>query len=203
MDARVLSATNKDLKKEAETGAFRQDLFYRINGLNLKLPALRERSDFVELTLSLAHRIATQSVRMSDEFLMLLQRHDWPGNIRELENLLERLSILAEGEVLQEHELPEHMRQSASSSCMIIETAEEIPADGIDFNAMVDEFETRLISMALSRTNGNKKAAASLLRLNRTTLVEKIKKKGLERNIEISVSDERGLFDDIGQELVA
>jgi DNA-binding NtrC family response regulator len=105
--------------------------------------------------------------------------HSWPGNVRELENLVERLAILTEGDVVNAHDLPEHFMER-SEQLTVVELGTELPADGLDFNSLVDNFETRLISMALSRTRGNKKAAARLLHLNRTTLIEKIKKKGLE-----------------------
>jgi DNA-binding NtrC family response regulator len=118
-----------------------------------------------------------------------LRAYQWPGNIRELENLIERLAILSEGGRLEASDLPDYIR-GGQRDCQIVELGEDLPATGVDFNELVDKFETQLISMALSKTNWNKKAAARLLKLNRTTLVEKIKKKGLAERIEMSVEDE-------------
>ncbi|MCO6431760.1 MAG: sigma-54-dependent Fis family transcriptional regulator, partial [Deltaproteobacteria bacterium] len=115
-----------------------------------------------------------------------LTAYHWPGNVRELENLMERSAVLASGDLLDSTDLPEYMTQQ-SAGCTVIEIGDEMPPEGIDFNGLVDSFETKLISMALSKTGGNKKAAARLLRLNRTTLVEKIRKKGLESKIEVLV----------------
>lgn len=206
IDVRVIAATNKDLRKEVEAGRFREDLYYRLQVVPIDLPPLRERDHDVELLAqhfmrSACENLGKRPIAFSTAAMARFRSYQWPGNIRELENLLERLAILAEGETLQEHELPAQMRET--QACAVFETTVEIPSDGIDFNAMIDQLETRLISMALTRTNGNKKAAAQLLRLNRTTLVEKIKKKGLEKNIEVSVSDDRGLFDDGSSDLDA
>lgn len=206
IDVRVIAATNKDLREEVKAGRFREDLFYRLQVVPIDLPPLRERNNDIEILAyhfmrSACENLGKRPISFSAASMNRLRAYNWPGNIRELENLFERLAILAEGDVLQEHELPDHMREA--QECVVFETTEEIPSDGVDFNAMVDQFETRLITMALSRTNGNKKAAAQLLRLNRTTLVEKIKKKGLERNIEVTASDERGVFDEGNSELDA
>ncbi len=207
IDVRVIAATNKDLLQEVKAGRFREDLYYRLQVVPIDLPPLRARDKDVELLAqhfmrNACENLGKRTIGFSVAAMNRFRAYQWPGNIRELENLLERLAILAEGETLQEHELPEHMRE-AREECAVFETAEEIPSDGIDFNAMVDQFETKLISMALLRTNGNKKAAAQLLRLNRTTLVEKIKKKGLEKNIEVSTSDDRGIFDDANADIDA
>ena len=199
IDVRVIAATNKDLREEVKAGRFREDLFYRLQVVPVELPALRKRGTDVELLLHHFMRHSCQvlgkkTIAFAPETLERMRTYHWPGNIRELENLLERLALLAEGEVLQEHELPDHMREG--QVCRVVETHEEMPQDGLDFNALIEDYEKRLITMALTRTNGNKKAAAQLLRLNRTTLVEKIKKKGLEKSIEVLTSDENGFFED-------
>lgn len=184
VDVRVIAATNKDLRAEVAAGRFREDLYYRLQVVPVNLPALRERgSDILTLAEHFLARAAKNAgrvgLRFSEDVKGRLTNHNWPGNVRELENLVERLAILTEGEVINVHDLPEHFMER-SEQLQVVELGTELPADGLDFNLLVDSFETRLISMALSRTRGNKKAAARLLHLNRTTLIEKIKKKGLE-----------------------
>jgi DNA-binding NtrC family response regulator len=113
---------------------------------------------------------------ISDEAMALLCRYDWPGNVRELENLIERLSVLrSEGEIGIE-DLPAALRGRPEPAA----GAPAIPDEGLDFRDVVDRFESDLIRQALQQTQGNKNRAAQLLGLNRTTLLEKIKKKGLE-----------------------
>jgi DNA-binding NtrC family response regulator len=206
IDVRVIAATNKDLREEVKAGRFREDLFYRLQVVPVELPALRKRGSDVELLVQHFMRhscevLGKKTITIAPETLERMRAYHWPGNIREMENLIERLALLAEGDVLQEHELPEHMREG--QACQIVETHQEMPQDGLDFNALVEDYEKRLITMALTRTNGNKKAAAQLLRLNRTTLVEKIKKKGLEKSIEVFSSDENGFFEDSSTDLDA
>ena len=186
VDVRVIAATNKDLREEVKAGRFREDLYYRLQVVPVELPPLRERGRDVLL---LADHFLERACRtlnidgmsFAPETLSKFAHYAWPGNVRELENLIERLAVLADGSVILPSALPDYMSGGASPETNIIEISEELPTDGVDFNTLVDQFETRLITMALSRTNGNKKAAARLLQLNRTTLVEKIKKKGLER----------------------
>jgi transcriptional regulator with GAF, ATPase, and Fis domain len=189
VDVRVIAATNKDLRTEVREGRFREDLFYRLQVVPMTLPPLRARGADVRL---LAHyflaraseQLSRPDLRFSEEVLTKFGSYGWPGNIRELENLVERLAVLADNDYIDANMLPD-MSPHAGAGTEIVELAHDMPDDGIDFNALVNQFECRLISMALTRTQGNKKAAARLLRLNRTTLVEKIKKKGLEESIEI------------------
>jgi DNA-binding NtrC family response regulator len=119
---------------------------------------------------------------MRPEVLECLMRYDWPGNVRELENLLERMVILVDGPSITTEDLPPHLadhRPAPSQASQASLHTVEVPEDGLDFNAAVDAFERKLIIQALERTGGVKNQAAALLKLNRTTLVEKIKKKGL------------------------
>lgn len=198
VDVRVIAATNKDLRAEVRAGRFREDLYYRLQVVPVQLPALRERGDDVEL---LARFFMDRCCKATDrpvlefssEAMAAIKRYPWPGNVRELENLIERLSILAEGSSVSSRDLPDYVLNGESSplsaqggaTTRIIEVAQSIPSEGLDFNAVVDRFETQLITQALDRTGWNKKAAAELLKLNRTTLVEKIKKKGLEGKVEV------------------
>jgi DNA-binding NtrC family response regulator len=129
----------------------------------------------------------------SEEALQVLATYSWPGNIRELENLVERVAILSDGDEILAEQLPQFMSSTPRTALPQLNDF-VLPSFGVDFNALVDDYENKLITTALSQTGGNKKAAAKLLGLNRTTLVEKIKKKGLESRIEVtSVNDDGSL----------
>lgn len=184
VNVRIIAATNKDLREEVKAGRFREDLYYRLQVIPIMLPPLRERGGDVMLLSKYFLSRTSESFGISPFTLSVeateaLRRHTWPGNVRELENVMERVAVLAESDLIQLADLPEHIR-CGDTECEIIEAFCEMPDDGLDFNELVSQFENKLILMALGQTNGNKKAAAELLRLNRTTLVEKIKKKGLE-----------------------
>jgi len=206
VNVRVIAATNKDLREEVRQGRFREDLYYRLQVVPVELPALRDRGDDVALLSNyFLERVAEQNgmtpLTISSEAMTALRSYTWPGNVRELENIMERLAILSDGPALQLSDLPEYMvsgevlqrTQESEAQQSALTTAvtgsefslTEIPESGLDFNALVDGFENTLILKALEKTAGNKKAAARLLKLNRTTLVEKIKKKGLESKIEV------------------
>ncbi|MCB0339044.1 MAG: sigma-54-dependent Fis family transcriptional regulator [Bdellovibrionales bacterium] len=191
LDVRIIAATNKDLRKEVEKGNFREDLYYRLQVVPIHLPPLRERgSDILLLTKYFAEkfhsRFGGKETSFAPETIAKFLSYPWPGNVRELENLVERLVVLSDTGVVREEDLPEYIAAPIGRETQLISTNSAMPADGLDFNSLVNEFETKLITMALRKTNGNKKAAARLLNLNRTTLVEKIKKKGLQEQIEVS-----------------
>ncbi len=191
IDVRVVAATNKDLAQEVKAGRFREDLFYRLQVVPVELPALRDRGGDAQMLAQYflkKHAIELQkpTLHFSDEVLDAFSAYTWPGNVRELENLVERVSILSDADCIEAADLPERvMGEPRRIITTIEEIAQEIPASGVDFNVLIDTYESRLITQALNQTQGNKKAAAKLLGLNRTTLVEKIKKKGLEGRIEV------------------
>ena len=193
VDVRVIAATNKDLAEEVKAGRFREDLYYRLQVVPVTLPSLREREGDVELLARHflkrhAHDLSRPDLAFSDDSIRILSSYMWPGNIRELENIVERVAILSEQDDIQPENLPDFIQNTPRvSSTDMIEL--DIPPYGIDFNALVGEYKSRLIETALKRTGGNKRAAAELLKLNRTTLVEMIKKKGLESRIEVSRED--------------
>ena len=190
VNVRIIAATNKNLKELVKAGKFREDLYYRLNVVHIELPNLKERpEDIVALIEYFTAKFAEENKRrplvFSPDAMNALCSYEWPGNVRELENLVERLSILNDGDAVYMDALPEHMHSASpriglSSQIEIERVVSKLPESGIDFNDLVDSFENNLILQALERTNWNKKAAARLLKLNRTTLVEKIKKKGLE-----------------------
>ncbi|MEZ4755111.1 MAG: sigma-54 dependent transcriptional regulator, partial [Bdellovibrionota bacterium] len=194
VDVRIVAATNKDLREEVKAGRFREDLYYRLQVVPVALPALRTRGADVSLLASyflmrVCEDHSFEPMSFSPEALAKLIAYSWPGNVRELENLIERLAILSDGSEIQLAELPEYILGHKQEST-ILELNEYLPEEGISFNSLVDEFESKLIMMALDKTGWNKKAAAELLNLNRTTLVEKIKKKGLSQQVEVIREDE-------------
>ncbi len=191
IDVRVIAATNKDLREEVKAGRFREDLYYRLQVVPIELAPLRDRgNDILVLAQHFARRFGTQigveNIGFSPAVKASLLSYRWPGNVRELENLIERMVILSDGKEINETDLPDYLNQSMPlTELNIVSSIHEMPGDGLDFNILVDNFESKLITMALAKTKGNKKAAAKLLNLNRTTLVEKIKKKRLTASIEI------------------
>jgi len=184
VDVRVIAATNKDLREEVKAGRFREDLFYRLQVVPVQLPPLRQRGrDILILARYFLEKntqtLGKSSLTFSAEAETILLNYKWAGNVRELENLVERAAILADHAVIRREDLPDYLLTSPRETIIFEDATEYIPDCGLDFNHLVNEFENRLIGLALSKTGGNKKAAAKLLHLNRTTLVEKIKKKGL------------------------
>jgi DNA-binding NtrC family response regulator len=183
-DVRVVAATNMDLEDAVARGAFRQDLYYRLNVIHLQVPPLRRRaSDIPVLTryfVELASRKTGRAPRaVSRAAMQLLEAYDWPGNVRELENTIERAMLLSNSERIEPTDLPAKLRglgQGASSAA-----AATLPDLGIDLRAAVESFENGLIRQALDRTGWNKNRAAMLLQLNRTTLVEMLKRKRINR----------------------
>lgn len=190
VNVRVIAATNLDLEKAVEENRFREDLYYRLNVIPVNVPPLRERHS--DLPLLINHFIQIYSrnkgrglTGFSNEAIQCLTQYNWPGNIRELENLIERMSILKPQGLVEVADLPTKYKAQQTQS--LSETTFDIPDDGIDFNNAVDAYENALILKALNRTGWNRNQAATMLRLNRTTLVEKIKKKGLKPEDQIDI----------------
>ena len=182
VNVRVIAATNKNLEELVESGRFREDLFYRLNVIPLAIPSLRERK--TDIPLLFAHFVdlfnknkGRKLSGISSDAMDCLVNYPWPGNIRELENLVERLAILKGQGQIEINDLPIKYRSAAQTPSDGVHF--DIPDNGMDFNTAVDQFENTLILRALEKTGWNRNQAAGLLRLNRTTLVEKIKKKGL------------------------
>lgn len=187
-DCRVIAATNIDLEHEVTQGNFREDLFYRLNVIPIMLPALRERKEDIPLLIS--HFLNQFNSKkgyhisgVSPEAMSILVRYNWPGNVRELENICQRLCILKVSGMIDVEDLPPKLLNSkpvASASAPWTHWLQSgIPESGIPFDDLVAKFENDLILKALEQTRWNKNQAAHLLQLNRTTLVEKIKKRGL------------------------
>ncbi|HKQ70256.1 MAG TPA: sigma-54 dependent transcriptional regulator [Polyangiaceae bacterium] len=179
-DVRVVAATNVDLEEAVGNGSFREDLYYRLNVIHLHVPALRDRKVdiavlaeyFLEDT---AQRVNRPGMALSPEALQLLLEWNWPGNVRELQNTIERICILSQSRTIGPNELPARMRGLQSGK----NYTTELPDAGLELRAAVEAFENNLIRQALERTGWNKNQAARLLGLNRTTLVEMLKRKRL------------------------
>ena len=181
-DVRVIAATHRDLEEAIRRGSFREDLYYRLNVIPIEVPPLRRRKE--DIPLLVEHFLARMNEEKGRQIegihpaaLERLVEHDWPGNVRELENLIERLVVLRGRGTVELDDLPAALRRSASAPLLALP---DLGPDGVAFNEIVERLETHLILQALERTSWNKNRTAQLLGLNRTTLLEKIKKKKLE-----------------------
>jgi DNA-binding NtrC family response regulator len=184
VDIRVIAATNKNLISVVNKGTFREDLYYRLNVIPIKVPPLRHRKSDIPLLVDFFLKKFNKEKRkhvkeFTSEAMDALLQYDWRGNVRELENLLERLVILASGDVIGLEDIPGSVKGQART----IEPFETtIPPRGrVRFDHAVEEYEKKLILQALSEANWVTTKAAKLLNMNRTTLIEKMKKKKLRK----------------------
>jgi DNA-binding NtrC family response regulator len=185
VDVRVIAATNQRLDEAIRRGTFRADLYYRLNVIPIDVPPLRSRKE--DLPLLIDHFLARQDpdkpkrvTGITDAALECLIAHEWPGNVRELENLVERLIVMRGEGTIDVDDLPPPYRQADRPRHL--SGLPSLGPAGLDLNALLETIETQLILQALERTGWNKNRAAQLLGLHRTTLIEKIKKRGLEPN---------------------
>ncbi len=181
-DARVIAATNQDLESLVMAKQFREDLFYRLNVVPVLVPPLRQRVEDIPLLLQhfldmFNERRKAELTGVSEQAMALLCEYPWPGNVREISNIVERIAILKRRGMIEPEDLPEKIRRLPSDHLPAMPAA--IPIGGLDLSRAVEEFENRLILEALERTNWVKSKAARLLQINRTTLIEKLKKKSL------------------------
>ena len=178
VDVRVIAATNSDLARMVAEGQFREDLFYRLNVIPVHLPPLRERKEDIPLLvqhfLAIFRNGATTSLTVSQEAMRRLMSFSWPGNVRQLENAVERAVALSAGRTqIDVGDLPTEVQKAQETA---LTTAVTLPEDGLDLDAFIADIERDLIQRSLERTGGNKGKAARLLNLKRTTLVEKLKR---------------------------
>jgi two-component system response regulator PilR (NtrC family) len=178
-DVRVIAASNKELFDEVSKGRFREDLFYRLQVIPIRLPPLRDRRSDVPLLIEhflekMNARRPQGPVRISEAARVQLWEYDWPGNVRELENVIEQLVILADGDTVEIEGLPASVRRFVAGKRNPTPTVTD---SEFDFNRAVEAFESQLIQEALQRSGGNKQAAARLLGLKRTTLVAKLRRR--------------------------
>jgi transcriptional regulator with PAS, ATPase and Fis domain len=178
-DVRIVAATNVNLENAVQAGTFREDLYYRLNVIHLTVPALRERPEDVPLLVQHFLKKAKERVGrtniggVSRAAAQVLADYQWPGNVRELENTVERAVLLCQGSLIEPKDLPQRLCGLGVEKRM----SPRLPDTGLDLRNAVESFENQLIRQALERTKWNKKQAASLLGLNRTTLVEMLKRK--------------------------
>jgi DNA-binding NtrC family response regulator len=188
LDARVIAASNRDLKGESETGRFRLDLYYRLSVIQIDIPAIRERGD--DMILLAEHYIAHFNARLrkrvrglSPEVADIFRKYGWPGNVRELRNVIERVMILEDGDVITPAYLPRGLTPEDKSTSGLaskgVQLAEDkktpgfrLPPDGV----VLDEVEMSLVRQAMERSNGNQTRAAELLGISRDQLRYRIKK---------------------------
>ena len=177
-DARVIVATNANLKKMVKEGTFREDLFYRLNVLPIVLPPLRERREDIPL---LARHFLERSCRInnlpqkrfSQEAMRRLMSYQWPGNIRELDNAIEHaVAMSGPDEEIAESTLPAGVLEGPTEDFLLPPVT--IPDEGLNFTSIVSQLERELIARCLQKTGGNKRRAARLLQLSRTTLIDKL-----------------------------
>jgi sigma-54 specific flagellar transcriptional regulator A len=183
VDVRVIAATHRDLPEEVKNGNFREDLFYRLYVIPMGLPALRDRksdipylaSYFVQMS---NHKNNRQIEGISESALQVMLNYSWPGNVRELRNVIERMVVLIGSGKISANDLPRELK--AANGCTATQSI-EISDEGICLNSAVTEFEKDLILQSLEKTKWVKNKAAKLLQLNRTTLVEKIKRHRIQQ----------------------
>src|SRR5256714_4158472 len=183
VEVRLIAATSRDLTKEIAAGRFREDLYYRLNVIPIQLPPLRERRE--DIPLLVAHflqkfgkDLGKQARGVAPEAMIVLERYHWPGNIRELENVLERAIVLGAGDMLGIESLPETLRRERPVKGM---EAVELPEDGLDLEATLDTIERGYLQRALDRTGGVQTKAAELLKMTFRQFRYKLQKHSLVR----------------------
>ncbi|MEW6734397.1 MAG: sigma-54 dependent transcriptional regulator [Acidobacteriota bacterium] len=174
VDVRVVAATNRNLAKMIEDGSFREDLYFRLNIVPIKLPPLRERKEDIPLLTNYfiedaAKRYNRPKVQLTSEVYSYFHQYPWPGNVRELQNTIERLVVLARNEIISGDDLPQEIKQIRSSAGSI---AIVLPEDGID----LEEIEKEIIRQALEKHMGNQTRTAKYLNITRNTLIYRMQK---------------------------
>ncbi len=213
VDTRVVAATHCDLEQLVSEGKFREDLYYRLSVIPLKIPSLKDRKEDIPILLDAflelhATKRGREKFTIPMNIMVALLSYDWKGNVRELENLVQQMSILCPGKVIQIEDLPERLttdfdpatvdyelmnhilsgislsdkepEKQLQQSKISLPVGLEWQEGQVDFNELINDYESQLIIKAMKITGGNKKEAANLLNLKRTTLLEKIKKKNLQ-----------------------
>jgi len=183
-DVRMIAATNSDLSAEVEAGRFREDLYYRLNVMTIKVPPLRDRVP--DIPVLAAHFLSLRGGgSVSKGALRGLLAYAWPGNVRELRNAIEHAMVLSRGGTILPEHLPDHVREGAGRRPeedeqlirdLVARTLDEAGEDGNAHALMMERFESHLIALAMERTNGNQVKASALLGIHRTTLRSKLSK---------------------------
>ena len=170
VDVRVIAATRVDLQEAVAAGSFRDDLYYRLNVINIRIPPLRERREDVPLLVHsfierISHELGKESCEITEAAMGVLMDHDWPGNVRELENAVERALVTSKGHVLSDDDFAFLKRQPSTANGWV-------PPD----NLSLDEVQRQVIGATLRRSHGNVKEAAAILGIDRSTLYDRLKK---------------------------
>ena len=184
VDVRIIAATNIDLEEAFHKGSFRDDLYYRLNVIPIHIPPLKERPEDIPLLiqhflLKFCSGKRTRIEGIEKDAIKCLVAYDWPGNVRELENIIERMVILANGPMITVRDIPSSILESAGQLPVADSSMATLPEDGLSLSSAVGLLEKTLILQALDRTGWVKNQAAKLLKMNRTTLIEKMKKQNL------------------------
>jgi two-component system response regulator PilR (NtrC family) len=179
VDVRLIAASNKDLEQEVADEHFREDLFYRLNVIRVTLPPLRERREDIPLLVEYFLRKLTgdKPVNVTETLLRRLLDYQWPGNIRELENTIERCVVLGSGGELDEDSLPTHIRSQAQIGSGSLE---EIPDEGLDLDAYLGNIEKDILLKALDKVGGVRKRAAELLNISFRSIRYRLAKFGID-----------------------
>lgn len=201
-NVRIIAATHRNLEEQIKSGQFREDLYYRLNVFPIEMPPLRERKEDIPLLVNeLITRMEHEkrgSVRLTPQAVMALCNYHWPGNVRELANLIERLVIMHPFGIVDMHDLPEKFRAEKGDMARSLPVDVEmdvsydpwatprLPREGLDLKEHINNLEYNLIKQALDDAGGIVAHAATRLKLRRTTLVEKMRKYGLQRSDEVT-----------------
>ena len=187
VDVRIIAATNRDLKVAIKEGKFREDLYYRLNVIPIHLPDLRDRKSDIPLLIDHFLRKYSKESNgnikgITKKALSIFMRYNWPGNIRELKNIIKRIIVLSDGDIIDVDDIPEYMKEDIEIEDDRWRLKNMKPIEnGMGLNEAVREFEKRLIMEALENSNGITSRAAKILKINRTTLIEKIKKQKIDK----------------------
>jgi DNA-binding NtrC family response regulator len=184
VDVRIIAATNVDLEEAVNNGSFRDDLYYRLNVVPIHIPPLKERPEDIPLLIQhfLLKFCSGKKIRVEGiekDVMRYLESYDWPGNVRELENTIERMVILADGPTLTVKDIPARILKASGKLTGGDLSMGVLPRDGLCLSSAVINLEKTLILQALEQTGWVKNRAAKLLRMNRTTLIEKMKRQNL------------------------
>jgi two-component system response regulator PilR (NtrC family) len=178
VDVRLVAATNKNLSDLIENRQFREDLYFRLNVLSLKIPPVRDRQDDIPLLVKhFLTKYAGGNKKFSKDATTMLQNYRWKGNVRELENIIERVLLLSDGDVMDVDSLPEEIRSGPSREQV------SVPFGGIDMETIMSDTEKAYLLKALAKTNGVKTEAAKLLNLTFRSFRHKLKKYGIDKKI--------------------
>jgi two-component system response regulator PilR (NtrC family) len=185
VNVRIISATNKDIKNLINERLFREDLYFRLNVLSVKIPPLRERRD--DIPLLVAHflkKYAGGKKQISQRAIEVFKDYPWKGNVRELENIIERITLLCDSEIIDVTHLPEEISHLTITEPTTLPSRDELlPPGGVNFERLIEDLEKDYLLKALEKTNGVKTEAAKLLNLSFRSFRHRLKKYGIEKKI--------------------